>query len=428
MDVNNVNDNSFNTIKTNTKKSQMKNDAARTIFDAVDINRDGIISQSEYKGIVKGKTRGKNGKIVVRDYIKVKDLENGRSLVVDKNGYRAIVRQNISISKSDWDAHETSWDFEENELVRLGKEQGEGPYRLADLMEAYREYWTEQFLQLHANEEELNRQFIKIYDLEDELTPDVPLNEITILQQDEISIVDNQLQWHDDVIVKQLISYAIGCIMGRYSLDRKGLVLANQGDDVEEYEALVPDARFKIDDDGLLPLLGDHSPFNDNAARQLAEWLKVAFGTECLAENLNCIEAALGKGLADYFAKDFWDDHKKMYQNRPIYWLFSSKKGAFRVLAYMHRMNAFTVNRVRSKYLLPYIEWLKQRIDDCMARQAELLVLERRQLKNYHKQLEECQEYDLRLHEIANRQIAIDLDDGVVVNYAKYGDVLAKLK
>ena len=339
-----------------------------------------------------------------------------------------ITTQNISISKSDWDAHETSWDFEENELVRLGKEQGEGQHRLADLMEAYKEHWTEQFLQLHANEEELNRQFIKIYDLEDELTPDVPLNEITILQQDEISIVDNQLQWHDDVIGKQLISYAIGCIMGRYSLDRKGLVLANQGDDVEEYEALVPDARFKIDDDGLLPLLGDHSPFNDNAARQLAEWLKVAFGTECLAENLNCIEAALGKGLADYFAKDFWDDHKKMYQNRPIYWLFSSKKGAFRVLAYMHRMNAFTVNRVRSKYLLPYIEWLKQRIDDCMARQAELSVLERRQLKNYHKQLEECQEYNLRLHEIANRQIVIDLDDGVVVNYAKYGDVLAKLK
>ena len=98
------------------------------------------------------------------------------------------------------------------------------------------------------------------------------------------------------------------------------------------------------------------------------------------------------------------------------------------MLAYMHCMNAFTVNRVRSKYLLPYIEWLKQHIDDCMARQAELSVLERRQLKNYHKQLEECQEYDLCLHEIANRQIAIDLDDGVVVNYAKYGDVLAKLK
>ena len=349
-------------------------------------------------------------------------------ICTNQSNITSLSQQNISISKSDWDAHETSWDFEENELVRLGKEQGECPHRLADLMEAYREHWTEQFLQLHANEEELNRQFIKIYDLEDELTSDVPLNEITILQQGEISIVDNQLQWHDDVIVKQLLSYAIGCIIGRYSLDRKGLVLANQGDDVEEYEALVPDAHFKIDDDGLLPLLGDHSPFNDNAAQQLAEWLKVAFGTECLAENLNCIEAALGKGLADYFAKDFWDDHKKMYQNRPIYWLFSSKKGAFRVLAYMHRMNAFTVNRVRSKYLLPYIEWLKQRIDDCMARQAELSVLERRQLKNYHKQLEECQEYDLRLHEIANRQIVIDLDDGVVVNYAKYGDVLAKLK
>ena len=117
-----------------------------------------------------------------------------------------------------------------------------------------------------------------------------------------------------------------------------------------------------------------------------------------------------------------------MYQNRPIYWLFSSKKGAFSTLVYMHRMDAYTVGKVRTRYLLPYIEWLKGRIDALMARQSELSTLERRQLRDFNKQLEECREYDIRLHEVANKQTTIDLDDGVVVNYAKYGDVLAKLK
>ena len=340
-----------------------------------------------------------------------------------------ITLNNVSISKQDWDAHETSWDFKENELIRLQKEGlGEITATIEDsqvmsyhslelLMKEYKLYWEEKFRQLHANEEELNRQFIKIYGLEDELLPDVPLNEITILQEGEISIEDEKIVWHDDVIIKQLISYAIGCIMGRYSLDHKGLILANQGDGLEQYDAIVSNSRFEPDDDGILPLMDDNSPFNDNAARRMTEWIKIAFGADSQAENLNFIEAALSnnQNLAGYLAKDFWKDHKKMYQHRPIYWLFSSKKGAFRVLVYMHRMDAFTVSKIRNKYLLPYIEWLKQRINDYMARQAELSVIERRQLKNYTKQLEECQEYDIRLHEVANQQISIDLDDGVIV-------------
>lgn len=340
-----------------------------------------------------------------------------------------IVSTNISISKQDWDAHETSWDFQENELVRLSKEAGEGPHRLADLMDAYREHWTEQFLQLHANEEELNRQFIEIYGLEDELTPDVPPEEITILQQGEISIENEQIVWHDDVIVKQLISYAVGCMLGRYRLDKPGLHIAHPEPTAEEIAAYTFNGKqWSIDEDGILPLMPSDTDFADNATVMFKRWLVVAFGEDTLVDNLNCVEAALGKSLDDYFVKDFWKDHKKMYQNRPIYWLFSSKKGAFQCLAYMHRMNAYTAERIRTKYLLPHIEWLVQQQTEMEANAANLNTRERKQLDSITRQLAECREYHDRLHTVADEQIAFDLDDGVVVNYGKFGDVLMKLK
>ena len=236
--------------------------------------------------------------------------------------------------------------------------------------------------------------------------------------------------WHDDVIVKQLISYAVGCMMGRYRLDKPGLHIAHPNPTDEETAAYnYNGGRFEIDDDGIMPLMPLDSPFNDNAPLRLQEFVKLVFGEERLSENLNVIESALGKSIADYFQKDFWKDHKneKMYQNRPIYWLFASKKRAFQCIVYMHRMNAFTVSRLRTKYLLKEIEYLKQRIDNLRARQAELSVMERRQLAGFEKDLEECREYDIRLHAVADKQIAFDLDDGVKVNYAKFGDVVAKL-
>lgn len=340
-----------------------------------------------------------------------------------------LVSQNISISKSDWDAHETSWDFQENELVRLGKEQEEGSHRLSDLMDAYHEHWTEQFLQLHANEEELNRQFIEIYGLEDELTPDVPPEEITILQQGEIYIENGQIVWQNDVIVKQLISYAVGCMLGRYRLDKPGLHIAHPEPTAEEIAAYTFNGKqWSIDEDGILPLMPSDTDFADNATVMFKRWLVVAFGEDTLVDNLNCVEAALGKSLDDYFVKDFWKDHKKMYQNRPIYWLFSSKKGAFQCLAYMHRMNAYTAERIRTKYLLPHIEWLVQKQSEMEANAANLNARERKQLDSIGRQIAECREYHDRLHTVADEQIAFDLDDGVVVNYAKFGDVLAKLK
>ena len=311
----------------------------------------------------------------------------------DEERITELTQQNIAISRADWDAHETSWDFQENELVRLSKEAGESSHRLSDLMDAYREHWTEQFLQLHANEEELNRQFIEIYGLEDELTPDVSPEEITILQQGEISIENGQIVWHNDVIVKQLISYAVGCIVGRYSFDRKGLILANQGDGQKEYEALVPNSRFAIDDDGIIPLMSVNSELTDHISLRFKTWLSLAFGEENFMDNLNFVEHALDKRLEDYFLKDFWKDHKKMYQNRPIYWLFSSKKGAFQCIAYMHRMNAYTAEKVRTQYLLPHIEWLMTRQAEMQANAANLSARERKELDNIGKQIDECREY-----------------------------------
>lgn len=359
----------------------------------------------------------------------VGDVREAAYINISNANISSLVQQNISISKFDWDAHETSWDFQENELVRLSKEQGEGSHRLSDLMDAYRKHWTEQFLQLHANEEELNRQFIEIYGLEDELTPDVPPEEITILQQGEIYIENGQIVWQNDVIVKQLISYAVGCMLGRYRLDKPGLHIAHPEPTAEEIAAYTFNGKqWSIDEDGILPLMPSDTDFADNATVMFKRWLVVAFGEDTLVDNLNCVEAALGKSLDDYFVKDFWKDHKKMYQNRPIYWLFSSKKGAFQCLAYMHRMNAYTAERIRTKYLLPHIEWLVQRQTEMEANAANLNARERKQLDSITRQIAECREYHDRLHTVADEQIAFDLDDGVVVNYGKFGDVLAKLK
>ena len=364
-----------------------------------------------------------------------------------------VVKDNIKISEQDWDSHETSWDFQRNELLAIDEqtykeninnfveqhfvETGEcldidsslpDTYSLAWRVEQYKQKWEHKFMQLHKNEEELNRQFIDIYGLQDELTPDVPLDEITILQQGEISIEDCKIVWHDDVLMKQLISYAVGCMMGRYSIDHPGLILANQGDGVVEYEKLVPNSRFEVDDDGIIPLMSSMTDFADNATVRLKKWMSVVFGEDMLVENLNFIEAALGKSLDDYFVKDFWKYHKKMYQNRPIYWLFSSKKGAFQCLAYMHRMTPYTAEQIRTKYLLPHIEWLVQKHNELEANAANLDASERRDLDRLTAQIIECREYHDRLHEVADEQIAFDLDDGVVVNYAKFGDVLQKIK
>ena len=384
-----------------------------------------------------------------------------------------------SISKQDWDSHEISWDFETNPLLTVDentyidninyeiekhkKETGDyicidsATLELDNLqwrVEQYKKKWEQMFNQLHENEEELNRQFIEIYGLQDELTPDVPLNEITILQQGEIKITDQHqltdnkgniitdskgnrlttsgdvyIDWQDDVIIKQLISYAVGCMMGRYRLDKPGLHIAHPEPTTEEIAPYSYHSRkYEIDDDGILPLMNSDCGFSDNVPLRMADFVRIAFGEETQVENLNYMEQCLGKTIEQYFVKDFWKDHKKMYQNRPIYWLFASKKGTFQVIAYMHRMNAYTVERIRAKYLLPFIEHLEQEIKKLDMRRAELTTKESKQLQTLQKQLDECREYHERLQVVAEQAISFDLDDGVAVNYAKFGEVLQKIK
>ena len=398
---------------------------------------------------------------------------------IEDSNLSDLVEKNIALSKSDWNAHETSWDFQRNELLSIDadtytenidyklkkhfEETGEhislspAAPQLGSLewrMEQYKTKWERKFMQLHKNEEELNRQFIDIYGLQDELTPDVPLNEITILQQGEVKITDqyslcdndghiftdadgtiftitgdSYLEWQDDVIMKQLISYAVGCMLGRYRLDKPGLHIAHPNPTDEEIAPYEYNGeQWEIDDDGIMPLMPNDCGFSDNASSRFADFIRVALGNEEHVANLNYVEKCLGKTLEQYFVKDFWKDHKKMYQNHPIYWLFSSKKGAFQVIAYMHRMNAYTAERVRSKYLLPYIEHLEAEIDKLDARRAELSTKETKQLQTLQKQLDECREYHERLQVVAEQAISFDLDDGVVVNYAKFGDILQKIK
>lgn len=339
----------------------------------------------------------------------------------------SIVKNNIAISQQDWDAHETSWDFKENELIRIFK--SDAATSLEQALDFYIAEWTGKFKELHNNEEELNRQFIEIYGLQDELTPDVPLNEVTILQQKEIAIDGNNIKWNKDEIIKQLISYAMGCWMGRYRLDCPGLHIAHPNPTEEELAGYNAFGKpFEIDDDGIIPLMGEDSPFADNAVNRMKEFVAQVFGEENKAANIHFIEATLGRNmtLEKFFKKDFWKDHLRRYQKRPIYWLFQSscRNPAFQVLVYMHRMDAYTCEKVRT-YLLSYIEYLNNRIAYLESQTTTAAVTS--ELNTKREALKECTEYELRLHDVANQQIAFDLDDGVKANYAKFGDVLASV-
>ncbi len=369
---------------------------------------------------------------------------------------RRLAQNCISISKEDWDAHETSWDFQRNELLSINAKNcfdivseycdavgveidmtAPQPNKLEWLMGMYEMRWEAKFRQLHANEEELNRQFIEIYGLQDELTPDVPLDEVTILQQGEVKIEEGELKWQRDVVMKQLISYIVGCYMGRYRLDRPGLAIAHPEPTEEELApytfSITHNETFTPDSDGIIPVLPSDAPFYDNLVKYVKEFVGKVWEEEDKNENLNFMEQCLGKSLDDYLSRDFWKDHKKMYQNRPIYWEFASKKGAFRALVYAHRMDRFTVEVMRSKYLLPYIGHIERKIAALEARQDELSTSERRELDNRRKKiLPELAEYHKRVEQVAahfaGQPTVFDLDDGIVRNHALFGDIVTKIK
>lgn len=323
----------------------------------------------------------------------------------DKSKVTELVYQNIYISKSDWDAFETSWDFTKHPLLR----------NKLTISEAYSEWEAEcntRFAQLKANEEELNRIFIDIYGLQDELTPEVEDKDVTVRKAD--------LQRD----IKSLLSYAVGCMFGRYSLDVEGLAYTGGEWDESKY------VTFKPDEDNVIPIT-DEDYFEDDIIGRLIAWLKVVYGAETLEENLRFIADALGTSgdtarqkIRNYFLKDFFKDHCKIYQKRPIYWLYDSgRQNGFKALIYMHRYDADTSGQVRAEYLGKMEETYESeinRMQDIMDNGAgREVALAGKRKEKLQKQLHECRDYDAVLGHIALASIAIDLDDGVKVNYVK---------
>lgn len=388
----------------------------------------------------------KPGHIIQIPYIK--SIENNIEI-------KEIVQLNISISKQDWDAHETSWDFKINELVllrNLFKEEGtQKDFKLSALVSEYENRWEDKFMQLHANEEELNRQFIDIYGLKDELTPDVPLNEITVLQKGEITIKNEgpylgTIVWHEDVVIKQLISYLVGCYMGRYSVDKPGLIIASQGQDLSslglEVEGLAGSGNntIAIDDDGIIPFIQEQDFFADNMTERIEMAIKEIFGKENYYDNLKYINDALGGELREYLFKSFYADHVQMYSKRPIYWLFSSKmgdkkkKGYFKAMVYMHRIEGDTLSKLHADYVHPYIEKveMQQKEAEDEASRDDLSTAQRnkaiRMADELKDKVREVRAFEQQLVEMASHRLTIDLDDGVKANYPKYYPLVELIK
>lgn len=315
---------------------------------------------------------------------------------------------------------------------------------IADKYEAWKAEANARFDQLKANEEELNRIFAEIYGMVGEVPIEVEDKYVSVVRifdtAEEIpeSFKGNKyVRTRRDEIVS-LISYAVGCMLGRYSLDKDGLILANQGDAVAEYLAQVPEPTFMPDEDNVLPVTDDEY-FDDDIVGNFVAWVAAAYGEETLEENLRYVADALGgKGssrqvIRDYFVKEFFADHCKTYKKRPIYWLFDSgKKNGFKALVYMHRYQPDLLARLRTDYVHEQQERYRTQIAHLEEAEAEASGAEKtrigKSLKKLRDQLDETTAFEEKVHHLADRMIEIDLDDGVKVNYAKFQDVLAKIK
>ena len=319
----------------------------------------------------------------------------------------------VSESKKDWDSFEISLDFQHHPLLR----------KVSAIAEAFTQWQMEcddRFNQLKANEEELNRIFIGIYGLQDELTPGVEDKDITVRKAD---------LGRD---IRSFISYAVGCMFGRYSLDVDGLAYAGGEWDVSKY------VSFAADKDNIIPICDDEY-FEDDIVGLFVEFVKTVYGADTLDENLEFIANALGgKGqpkdvIRNYFLNDFYSDHCKIYQKRPIYWLFDSgKKNGFKALIYMHRYQPDTIARIRTDYVHEQQARYRTTITDLEQRIANASTGERvklnRKLTALQAQDTEIRTYEEKIHHLADQMISIDLDDGVKKNYAIFQDVLAKIK
>lgn len=318
---------------------------------------------------------------------------------------------------------------------------------LADKYEARKAEVNARFEQLRANEEELNRIFAKIYNMEGEVPIEVEDKYVSVARifdtADEIpeSYKGNKYVRTKRDEITSLISYAVGCMFGRYSLDVDGLVLADQGATVDDYLAKMPNSdhvTFMPDSDNVLPITDDEY-FDDDIVRYFIDFVRTVYGEETLEQNLAFIAEALGgKGtsrevIRTYFLKDFFKDHCQTYKKRPIYWLFDSgKKNGFKCLVYMHRYQPDLLARIRIDYVHEQQERYRAQIgyaNDALvsAERGERVRLDKR-IKKLNDQLKETIAYEEKLHHLADQMIKIDLDDGVKVNYAKFQDVLAKIK
>ena len=344
-----------------------------------------------------------------------------------------LVLDCIAISKEDWDSSETSWDFIQNELVRFQSQHSSDGLvtSLEEAYDLYKFYWTNKFHQMHLKEEELNREFIELYGLQNDLTPDVPLENISILK--EVSeMVNGNVMFDSQRVFSQLISYFLGCTFGRYSLEKKGLILANQGETLQDYVIKVGKSHNEIsflpDDDNIIPVLDDEW-FEDDIVGRFHEFLKASFGEKNFVKNHQFVEDCLGKDIRKYLTKDFYKDHIKRYKKRPIYWMFSSPKGHFKVLVYLHRYTPDTLSRILNNYLREFMSKLsseKERQQDIVVtgaprEQAKALM----EIDKIEKQIDDCLEYEAILRELALERIELDLDDGVLVNYNKMGKAVA---
>ncbi len=355
----------------------------------------------------------------------------------------------INVAKEDWDSNELSWGFNSLPIIQEAFSQ----LLLESCYQKLRTFMQQKTCEMQRLEEENNKIFIDAYGLQDELTPEVPLSEITLTCNPHyryggnLTDEEREARLQSDTIC-ELISYAIGCMMGRYSLDREGLVYAHAGN--EGFKALVEEgayATFAADEDGILPLSTD-SWFEDDVATRLEGFVRTVWGTETLEENLQFIADSLclaaikpvKKGgetsreiLRRYLSTQFYKDHLKTYKKRPIYWLFSSgKEKAFECLVYLHRYNEATLPRMRTEYVTPLLGQMAGRIERLRLQQTEASTSDAKrigkEIDSLTKQLAELRAFDDQLKHHADMRITLDLDDGVKVNYGKFGTLLSDVK
>lgn len=350
----------------------------------------------------------------------------------------SLVKNCIQICERDWNSYEYSWGFKQSPLLNAKD----------SLISAY-ENWKDQvtlfFFELHSNEEELNQIFIGIYGLQDELIPDVALKNITVLQDEldkkDIEGLENtfrekgkeaiELPIKKEEVLSQFISYCIGVFLGRYRLDKPGLNIAHPKPSDEELKNYTHNGhKIEIDDDGILPLMGEDCAFPDDALVRTKDLLLAIWGEKTLTENINFLHECLGINLHKWLTEKFWSYHTSMYKKKPIYWLFTSnpkkpQNAAFKVLVYMHRMDKYSVQKIQRNYLHPHQEHIKRELEKLRENEENLNKEELKQLEQLQNWELECRDYNEVLKELANQQIEFDLDDGVTVNYEKFEGAVA---